>query len=228
MSDLRIHPLTPDRWDDLVDLFQTDSMTRNCWCMAMRLSGAELREFKAPETRKKMFASLVKQSAKQGSPGLLAYEGERPVGWIAVGPRNMTPEWNKGRKSSAVESEGDATDPACWATTCFFVRSGHRKAGMTGELLSAGIEHAKKHGASRVEACPMSHEDQRSNVGMCVGPLRVFERAGFEKVLERKAGRPLMRLALTKTTKPTAVKTTAKKKPAPAKKPAPKSKARAR
>jgi GNAT superfamily N-acetyltransferase len=225
MSDRRIHPLTPDRWDDLVELFQTDSMTRNCWCMATRLSGAELREFKAPEIRKKMFASLV----KQGSPGLLAYEGETPVGWIAVGPRDMTPEWNKGRKSSAVESEADATDPACWATTCFFVRSGHRKAGMTAELLEAGIEHAKKNGASRVEACPMSHDDKRSNVGMCVGPLRVFERAGFEKVLERKTGRPLMRLALKKTAvKSVAPNSTVKKKSAPAKKPAPKPKAKAR
>ena len=220
MSDLSIHPLTPDRWDDLVDLFQSDSMTRNCWCMAMRLSGAELREFKAPEVRRKMFASLVKQSP----PGLLAYEGEKPVGWIAVAPRNMTPEWNKGRKSSAVESEADAPDPACWGASCFFVRTGHRKAGVTAELLDAGIAYAKKNGASRLEACPMSHDDRRSNVGMCVGPLRVFERAGFEKVLERKAGRPLMRLAL----KTTAVKTTGKKKPAPAKKPAPKAKTQSR
>lgn len=217
MSDLTIHPLTPDRWDDLVDLFQTDSMTRNCWCMATRLSGSELREFKA-ETRKKMFASLV----KQGAPGLLAYQAEKPVGWIAVGPRNMTPEWNKGRKSSAVEAETDATDPACWAATCFFVRSGHRKAGMTAELLEAGIGHAKKNGASRLEACPMSHEDKRSTVGMCVGALRVFERAGFETVLERKAGRPLMRLVLRKTAAKPAVPVPAAKKPAPK----PKAKAR--
>jgi GNAT superfamily N-acetyltransferase len=217
MSELTIHPLTPDRWDDLVDLFQTDSMTRQCWCMATRLSGAELREFKA-DTRKKMFASLVKQEA----PGLLAYEGGKPVGWIAVAPRDMTPEWNKGRKSSAVENDTDATDPACWAATCFFVRSGHRKAGVTAKLLEAGIAHARKNGASRLEACPMSHEDRRSAVGMCVGPLRVFERAGFGKVLERKAGRPLMRLRLKTPTS----KTATKKKSAPAKKPAPKAKAR--
>jgi predicted GNAT family acetyltransferase len=220
MTGLAFHPLTPDRWDDLVDLFETDSITRMCWCMVTRLSGAELREFK-PADRKKMLLSLVKQGK---TPGLLAYKGKEPVGWVAVAPREMTPDWNRGRKSSAAEAEADATDPGCWGASCFFVRSGHRKQGMTAELLEAGIAHARKGGAKRLEACPMSHDDKRSAVGMCVGPLRVFERARFEKVLERKPGRPLMRLKL----KTAASKTpTAKKKPATAKKAA-RTKGRAR
>ncbi|HEY7799569.1 MAG TPA: GNAT family N-acetyltransferase [Hyphomonadaceae bacterium] len=209
MTGLTIQPLTSDRWDDLVDLFETDSITRMCWCMVTRLSGAELREFK-PADRKKMFQSLVKQGKV---PGLLAYKGKEPVGWIAVAPRGMTPDWNRGRKSSAAEAEADATDPGCWGASCFFVRSGHRKQGMTAELLEAGIAYAKKGGAQRLEACPMSHDDKRSAVGMCVGPLRTFERAGFEKVLERKPGRPLMRLKLKTARKPAT-----KRKPAPAKK----------
>jgi GNAT superfamily N-acetyltransferase len=217
MTGLAFHPLTPDRWDDLVALFETDSITRMCWCMHTRLSGAELREFR-PADRKKMFQSLVKQGK---APGLLAYKGKEAVGWIAVAPRGMTPDWNCGRKSSAVESEADAVDSGCWGASCFFVRSGHRKQGMTEELLAAGIEHARKAGAERLEACPMSDEDRRSAVGMCVGPKRIFERAGFETVVERKPGRPLMRLALRKTTS----RTTSKKKPAPAKKPAPQNKA---
>jgi hypothetical protein len=217
MTELAIHPLTPDRWDDLVDLFETDSITRMCWCMHTRLSGAELREFK-PADRKKMFQSLVKQGK---APGLLAYKGRQAVGWVAVAPRGMTPDWNRGRKSSAVEAEADASDPSCWGASCFFVRSGHRKQGMTADLLDASIAHAKKAGARRLEACPMSHDDKRSAVGMCVGPQRVFERAGFETVVERKPGRPLMRLDLKTAS--------TKKKSAPAKKAAPKAKkARAR
>jgi GNAT superfamily N-acetyltransferase len=219
MTGLAFHPLTPDRWDDLVALFETDSITRMCWCMVTRLSGAELREFK-PADRKKMLQSLVKQGKV---PGLLAYKGKEPVGWIAVAPREMTPDWNRGRKSSAAEAEADATDPGCWGASCFFVRSGHRKQGMTAELLEAGIAHAKQGGAQRLEACPMSHDDKRSAVGMCVGPLRTFERAGFEKVLERKAGRPLMRLKLKSAAKKA---TTTKKKPATAKKAATKARSR--
>lgn len=207
MTGLAIHPLTPARWDDFVSLFETDSITRMCWCMVTRLSGAELREF-PPLDRRKMMQSLVK---KGPPPGLIAYAGDKPVGWIAVAPRSATPDWNRGRKSSAVEKEEDATDPAVWATTCFFVRAGHRKQGMTSELLEAGVAWAKKHGARLIEACPMSHDDKRSAVGMCVGPLRVFERHGFDKVLERKPGRPLMRLKVGAAKKTAAAKTPAKK-----------------
>ena len=219
MTEFTFHPLTPDRWDDLVDLFETDSITRMCWCMAPRLDGAERREFK-PADRKKMFQSLVKQGK---TPGLLAYKGKEAVGWIAVAPRAMTPDWNRGRKSSAVETEADASDAGCWGASCFFVRSGHRKQGLAAALLQAGIAYAKKGKAQRLEACPISHDDNRSAVGMFVGPLRVFERAGFEKVLERKQGRPLMRLHLRKS--PTR-KPAAKKKPASATKTA-RTKARA-
>jgi GNAT superfamily N-acetyltransferase len=224
MTELAIHPLTPDRWDDLVDLFETDSITRMCWCMHTRLSGAERQEFK-PADRKKMLHSLVKQGKQ---PGLLAYRGEEAVGWIAVAPRGLTPDWNRGRKSSAVEAEGDAEDPACWGASCFFVRPGHRKQGMTEELLAAGVAHAKKAGAKRLEACPMSDEDRRSAVGMCVGPKRIFDRAGFATVVERKPGRPLMRLALGKAAKipkstkqrPAAASATPKPKAGLAKRPA--------
>ena len=224
MTRLAIHPLTPDRWDDLVDLFETDSITRMCWCMVTRLTGAELREFK-PADRKKMLQSLVKQGQKNGiAPGLLAYKDEEAVGWIAVAPRPMTPDWNRGRKSSAVENEPDANDPGVWGASCFFVRSGHRRQGITADLLEAGVAYAKKNGAVRLEGCPMSHDDKRSPVGMCVGPKRVFERAGFATVLERKPGRPLMRLDLKK---PAGKTPATKKKPASAKKAA-KLKARAR
>jgi GNAT superfamily N-acetyltransferase len=220
MTKLAIHPLTPDRWDDLVALFETDSITRICWCVLSRMTPAEIRETPPPERRKR-FGSLVE---KGPPPGLIAYKDDEPVGWVAIAPRSATPQWNVGRKSSAVEKEEDAADPQVWAATCFFVRSGHRKQGMTADLLEAAIAWAKKHGAARLEACPMSHDDKRSNVGLYVGPKRVFERRGFDTVLERKPGRPLMRLKL----KAAAKKTTApKKKPATAKKAA-RTKARAR
>jgi GNAT superfamily N-acetyltransferase len=219
MTGLAIHPLTPDRWDDLVALFETDSITRMCWCTLSRMTPAEVRETTPPDRRKR-FGSVVK---KGPPPGLLAYKGDEPVGWVAIAPRSATPQWSVGRKSSAVENEADATDPEVWAATCFFVRSGHRKKGMTAELLEAAIDWAKKNGAKRLEACPMSHDDKRSNVGLFVGPKRVFERRGFDTVLERKPGRPLMRLKLMSAAK----KPATKKKPAPAKKAA-RTKARAR
>ena len=52
----------------------------------------------------------------------------------------------------------------------------------------------------------MAHEETRSTAGLFVGPKRVFDRAGFETVLERKRGRPLMRKQLKGGTKKDEVK----------------------
>lgn len=190
MSDLTIHPLTPDRWDDFVELFETDSICRNCWCMFNRMTPDERKAAKGPQRK-----TLMKRAVAKGDkPGLLAYRDGEAVGWIAIAPRPDTPEWNVGRKASIATDEADAHDPGVWGATCFFVRKDARKQGVTGELLDAAIAYAKSNGASRVEACPMAHDEKRSSTGMFVGPKRVFERAGFETVVERKPGRPLMRL----------------------------------
>ncbi|MBI1360167.1 MAG: GNAT family N-acetyltransferase [Alphaproteobacteria bacterium] len=165
-----------------------------CWCVAHRLPSAIRRDMKGAE-RKSHMAKVVKRGPP---PGLLAYRGGEAAGWLAIAPRPETPEFNVGRKASAVETDSDATDAGVWAATCFFVRKDARGAGVTSALLDAGRAWALKNGATRLEACPMAHDDRRSAAGLFVGPKRIFDRAGFETVLERKAGRPLMRLDLTR------------------------------
>lgn len=197
MTALAIHPLTPDRWDDFVALFETDSICKMCWCVHHRLP-AEVRRETDSKSRKIAMGKIVK---KGPAPGLLAYKGDEAVGWLAIAPRPATPDWNVGRKASAAELPEHAEDQGIWAATCFFVRKDARGEGVTSALLEAGTAYAKKHGAKIVEACPMAHEDRRSTAGLFVGPKRVFDRAGFDTVVERKPGRPLMRLALKPATK---------------------------
>lgn len=214
MPELAIHPLTPERWSDLVALFETDSICRMCWCTAHRLPSAIRRDLKGDE-RKKHLAKAVKSGPP---PGLLAYRRGEAVGWMAIAPRPQTPEFNLGAKASAVEDEEDAENPAVWAATCFFIRKDARGLGIAEELLKTGIAWARKNGAKRLEAAPMAHEERRSTAGLFVGPKRVFDRAGFTAVIERKPGRPLMRKHLVgappKTPEPSAPKTAAKKSPA--------------
>jgi GNAT superfamily N-acetyltransferase len=198
MTDLAIHPLTPDRWDDFVALFETDSICRMCWCVHHRLPPPIRREMKG-EARKKHFRRVVE---KGPPPGLLAYNDDgEAVGWMALASRPDQPEFNTGRKASAVVDEKDASDPKVWAATCFFVRKDARGEGVTGALLEAGETWARKNGAMRVEACPMEHAVKRSASGLFVGPKRIFDRAGYETVIERKPGRPLVRKQLKSTSK---------------------------
>lgn len=210
MTALAIHPLTPDRWDDFVALFETDSICKMCWCVHHRLPATIRRETDS-KSRKTAMAKIVK---KGPPPGLLAYKGDEAVGWLAIAPRPATPDWNIGRKASAAELPEHGEDQSIWAASCFFIRKDARGEGLTATLLEAGSDYAKEHGGKTLEACPMAHDEKRSATGMFVGPKRVFDRAGFETVLERKPGRPLMRLSLKTSTKkkPAAVKKAAKPK----------------
>lgn len=63
-------------------------------------------------------------------------------------------------------------------------------------LVQAAIEHAARNGARLVEACPMLKAKQSKSIGLFVGSVSVFAKAGFETVAERKDGRPLMRKVL--------------------------------
>ena len=193
-ANLAIHPLTPDRWADFEALFQSDSMCRMCWCVHTRPPAAVRKEMGA-EGRRAYIRKLVEDGPP---PGLLAYQSGEAVGWLAIAPRSATPDWNVGRKASAAAQPEDATDPGVWAATCFFVRKDARGVGVTSALLAAGAGWARASGARVIEAAPMEHDSRRSTAGLCVGPKRIFDRAGFETVLERKPGRPLMRLGLAR------------------------------
>jgi hypothetical protein len=52
-------------------------------------------------------------------PGLLAYRGGAPVGWVQVGPRGDVPEWNGARRLTAPTAEAPADDPRVWGISCF-------------------------------------------------------------------------------------------------------------
>jgi predicted GNAT family acetyltransferase len=130
------------------------------------------------------------------APGILAFDEGRAVGWMQVGPRHDVPQWNNAARASAPLGEGEARDPDIWAISCFFVRSGARGKGLTHRLVSAGTDYARRSGARYLEACPMDQSKSSRSTGLFVGSTRVFEKAGFVRMAERKAGRPLMRLVL--------------------------------
>jgi hypothetical protein len=79
---LTIRPLTPSRWPALEDLFGKAGACNGCWCIYWRI-GAEYHK-RAREKNKRALYRIVKQGPP---PGLLAFDGERPVGWCQLIPR---------------------------------------------------------------------------------------------------------------------------------------------
>ncbi|MEP9373148.1 GNAT family N-acetyltransferase [Mesorhizobium sp. KR1-2] len=192
MSKLTIVPLTADLWPQFEDLFGKQGACYGCWCTHFRLPPAVRRE--NDRVRNKEF---IKARIEAGPPpGLLAIEDDVANGWMQIGPRADVPEWNKANRVTTPLEPGEASDPAVWAISCFFIRNSARRKGLTHRLVEAGVEFARKNGAQLVEACPMTESKDSRSVGLCVGSTRVFEKAGFSPVAERKPGRPLMRLAV--------------------------------
>lgn len=187
---ITIHPLTPDRWDDLVDLFGPErGANSGCWCLWPRLQG---RDWKAMtrEARRDGFQAIV---GRGPAPGLLAYESGRAVGWCAVRPR---PEYSRFQTAKASHPEDGFDGDDVWAITCFYVRSGHRRRGLTALLAQAAVDLARASGARTVEACALDPDRPATWGEGFVGFTPVFERLGFREVARRSARRPLMRLLL--------------------------------
>jgi GNAT superfamily N-acetyltransferase len=174
MSDVTVHPLTPERWDDFVAVCRQMGPNRGCWCMFWRDEPGGM-----PARPRKEAARQVVDGAPP--PGLLAYADGEPVGWVAVAPRAAYPRLNAGRDTAPVGDE-----PGTWAIPCFFVADGHRGEGIAAVLLDAAIAFAATRGARFVDGVPGDPAIKtRSPAASFTGSLPLFQRAGFEEVARR-------------------------------------------
>jgi hypothetical protein len=185
-----LHPLTSDRWDDLVDLFGPErGANSGCWCMWWRMSRADWKALPREEKRDR-FRAIVDAGPP---PGVLAYEGPLAVGWCAVGPRETLPRMNASRVAAPLDGV-DGVD-GVWAVNCFYVRSGYRRRGLMRVLLDGGIAFAATAGAAALEACPIELNRKPVWGEGYVGIAPVFRDAGFVEVARRSPTRPFMRMS---------------------------------
>ncbi|MER9225905.1 GNAT family N-acetyltransferase [Mesorhizobium sp. M0664] len=187
-----IAPLVPELWADFEDLFGRQGACYGCWCTQLRLSPAARRASNRERNKDHIKARI----GAGPPPGVLAFEGGQAVGWMQIGPRADVPEWNNQGRGSAPIDPADASDPGVWAISCFFIRTKARGKGLSHRLVQGGIEFARENGARLIEACPIDLSKDSRSIGLFVGSSRVFEKAGFQRLVERKPGRPLVRLVL--------------------------------
>jgi GNAT superfamily N-acetyltransferase len=182
---LEIHPLTPDRWDDLVTLFDRPGDPKGCWCMFYRVRSRDFERLWGKGAR----TAFQKVVADGPPPGLLAYRDGVPVGWCAVAPRETYPRI----LNSPVLRPVDDT-PACWAVVCFYVLRRERRGGVAAALLEAAVAFAAEHGAETVEGYPKDTAGASRHANeMFVGSMSMFAEAGFAEVARRSPTRPIMR-----------------------------------
>jgi GNAT superfamily N-acetyltransferase len=119
-------------------------------------------------------------------PGLLAFDGDLAVGWCQLTPRSALP-WLNSRLFLEPDGEG------VWSLSCFYVRHGYRRRGVTSALIAAALQAAEEAGASAVEAYPVDTEHPGRTRNVFTGMASTFRRARFREVAERPYGRLVMR-----------------------------------
>ena len=186
-------PLTPERWPDVAAVFGAGrGVCSQCWCMYWRMPRRAFEAGLRTRTRR-----LFRERVRKGPPpGLIAYAGDEPVGWVQVGPRLDVPNWNGARRLTAPTPDAPAEDPRTWGISCFVTRVGWRGRGVGQHLLAAAMAWARDGGARVLDACPVDTDGKRHNVSLYHGVASTFRRAGFREVARRRADRPLMRLTL--------------------------------
>ncbi|MCL4230837.1 MAG: GNAT family N-acetyltransferase [Dehalococcoidia bacterium] len=181
---IQVHPLTPERWDHLVQLFGAHGASSGCWCMWWRQTASEFAA-KAGEKNREEFRAIV---ASERVPGLLAYEQGVPVGWCSIGPREDFGRLNRSPTLKRVD------DSPAWSIVCFYIKPRSRGKGVGAALLQAAVAHAASRGASVVEGYPLDESTGPvTNAGAFTGVLAMFREAGFKEVARRSARRPIMR-----------------------------------
>lgn len=183
-----VHPATPGRWPDVEALFGQNGACGGCWCQWWRQLQPAYRENKgAPNKR------AFRRSVEGGEvPGLLAYAGDRPVGWVALAPRSAYVRLARPRTLVAVD------DRPVWSVTCFYVARGWRGKGLMTALLEAAAAHAKAHGAPALEGYPIDSRADQGAAFVFPGVFSTFVKAGFREVARKARTRPVVRLELAK------------------------------
>jgi GNAT superfamily N-acetyltransferase len=184
---LRIEPATAERWSALASLFGSRGACGGCWCMWARKTAAEFREGKGDANRR----ALQRRVKATPAPGLIAFDGETPVGWVTVGPRTEFVRLESSRVLAPVD------DAPVWSVPCFFVAPSHRGRGVSVALLRAAAAFAAANGARLLEGYPEDTRGRRAPpVFIWVGVAGAFRAAGFREVARRSPNRPIMRKVL--------------------------------
>ena len=180
-----VRPLTPDLWPALEDLFGKSGACNGCWCMYWRLGSAYSK--RPRDQNKAAFRGIVKRGPP---PGLLAFDGDIAVGWCQLTPRSVLPHLDRARYTRKVD------DVPVWSISCFYVRRGYRRKGVTTALIEAALKAARRNRAPAVEAYPVDTAELRSISAMYTGTASTFARAGFKTVQRLAPHRPIMRYEL--------------------------------
>ncbi|HJP66718.1 MAG TPA: GNAT family N-acetyltransferase [Actinomycetota bacterium] len=176
------HPVTKDRWADLVELFDRP-IVRTCFCMYYRKAG----DTGSGAANKRAMKKLVGGGTV---PGLIGYLDGVPVAWVSLGPREGYSRLQRSPIMKPVD------DRPVWSIVCFFVDREARGRGLAKRMLRAAVDYARSQGARLLEAYPVDKGERSQPDDLFFGAKSMYDAAGFREAARRKPTRPVVRKTL--------------------------------
>jgi GNAT superfamily N-acetyltransferase len=178
----RFEAVTPQHGADLAAFSRAHGRFGYCSCMRWRLPSGQYRA-----AGRDGRAAVLNELVRAGVPvGVLAYRGERAVGWCSVAPRESYRAVLASRVIPQLPGAG------VWSVACFFLAPQVRGSGLAARLLEAACGYAAQSGALIAEAYPWPGGASYRYMGT----RELYLAAGFADVPVPQGCRPVMRRSL--------------------------------
>lgn len=180
-----IKELKPELSIDYFDFFETRAFTDEspyrCYCQMYQMSKEQQKEemdnFKSDDYGL-LAKTIAEKQIKSGVLcGYLAYMDGKSVGWCNANDRANFPS------DPCTDVLFHSTIPQCEiAVVCFEIAPDYRGRGVATALLNRVILDAKTKGFLAVVGFPVKRNERYE--WDCAGPIRLYEKAGFQKTSE--------------------------------------------
>ena len=117
--------------------------------------------------------------------GLIGYAEKEPVAWVSIAPKDTF------QRLGGPQNE---ENEKIWSLTCMYIRRTLRRHGYAHAMIEAAIQHAKKRGATVLEAYPVAPDSPSYRF---MGFVGAFKAAGFTEIQMAGTRRHVMRLTLS-------------------------------
>ncbi len=171
----RTEDLNPSLWPAVETLFGGNGACGGCWCQAWRIQKGE----RWGDVKGDLAKERLRRGIETGTAlGVLAFDGDAPIGWCTYGPRSSFPRLERARTLRC----DDAAE--VWSVPCFFVLRAYRRRGVATALLDHALRAMAERGATIAEGYPSVPNKDGSYIAAFswTGTTSLFEKAGFAVV----------------------------------------------
>jgi GNAT superfamily N-acetyltransferase len=190
-GNITIRELRKTDWPQLRTLFGAKGACGGCWCMYWRIPhGGKAWQVARGEPNRRAMKKLVGEGKAHG---MLAFDGDTPVGWCSFGKRIDFP------RTETVKAYHRDDISGVWSINCFFLDKNYRRMGLAHLLADGAVKAIRRRKGKIIEAFPVTLTKDGAKLPAAfsyTGPEIVFQRLGFKEVRRLSQSRPLYQLDL--------------------------------